>query len=119
MPYVEMLGWGHGVSTHLRLVDNLTNLREDVVPMVSRLFDLASGVFRMRIKEAFSPLYWIDCVVFAPKHLITYLGIDTNKSAAKALNAILTVLWWCGSAVVVFYRGEIADRLISILESQT
>lgn len=50
----------------------------------------AIGTYRSRFTEAFNPLYWIECAVFLPRTVLTYLGIAADSVPAR----FSQIVWW-------------------------
>lgn len=86
---------------------NFPSLIEKVFLSADKMFNFAIGVFRSRIFDAINPLYWIDLIIFAPKHFIEYLDFDMDKFAPKLCNVVLTFVWWTISALFITFKEQI------------
>lgn len=95
---------GHLQSANVSVFDNFPSIYTEVIAIAQSMFDDAIGVYRRRILDSINPLYWIDLVVFAPRHLLHYLGIDTERATAKICNLILSILWWIFCIGLAFFK---------------
>ena len=87
-----------------------------IVHEICLCFEKALGVYRTRIFESFNPIFWINLIVFAPKHLLNYFGADMEKSTSKALNVILTFIWWLITISFSIFKEDIFTIIISFLQ---
>lgn len=79
------------------------------------MFFEAEGVYRQRIFDSFSPVYWIELIIYAPKKLLTYLGFDETKILFKACNILLTFIWWSVVSIIVFFRPQLQQLIVETL----
>lgn len=75
------------------------------------------GKFKSRIRECFSPLYWIKSIVFLPATLFNYCGFPPETSWAKLCNVILTGIWWGISIFYTVFGSEVIDFLKTIVQN--
>ncbi len=87
-----------------------------VVKIHLALYDLAESVFYSRLKDAISPLYWIDLILFAPKKLLAHLNLNNEKNTTKLLNILLTFIWWLAVATFPFFKQDLKIMIINLLE---
>jgi hypothetical protein len=90
MPYVEALGYGQLMSGQLNPVDNLDNLREDVVSTNIRLIEQAIGIRKTRSIQSFNPIFWLECIIYLPAKLLAFLGVKGDNTLVK----LLQIVWW-------------------------
>jgi hypothetical protein len=62
-----------------------------------KLIHAGLGVYKDRMRNSFNPLYWINSIIFFPRALFSYLGMDSDKLATK----ILQGLWWIALTIGV------------------
>jgi hypothetical protein len=78
----------------------------DVIGHTRKMFEIALGVYDARIQETFSPLYWIETIIYLPRRTFAYLGVSSESIGAK----IVQVLWWAGGVTATFvftiYKSE-------------
>ena len=68
-------------------------------------------VFQERYNEIFSIKYWINFVVFLPKEIINYLGLETDHIVVRALQ----VIYWLFTPVLVFFRTKLISLVLKLL----
>ncbi len=115
----QNVGFGKVTTSTCSIADNLFTRRKDIAAGVLELFDAVIGYYRSAYKSAFSPLYWIETIVFLPKVIIEYIGADLEKTAVRVVNVILTALWWIFATVITLYKVEIINVLQSLLNKLT
>lgn len=94
---VEPMGWGYIGTGHVRAWNYLTNSRHDIIASNQKSFHEAIGYFRARRNETFNPAYWIKCLVFWPRNLLAYLGLDKDSLLVN----ILQILVWLIKVILV------------------
>lgn len=114
-PTAQAIGFNKIASFNADIFTNFPSTNLDVFNGAVRMFSEAEGVYRQRIFETISPVYWIELVVFAPRNLLLYLGFDENKVLFKACNILLTVIWWCLATILVFYSPQLEQLIIELL----
>jgi len=104
----ELLGYGQVVNCRVSLFDNLANCREDVVERVRMSFNDAIGVYRMRFKESFNPIFWIDFVIKLPQYILGFCGILPEKKAVKGL----LVVYWIAAIIFGLKKFDLLEYLL-------
>lgn len=82
-----------------------------VVSEMWHCFSVSRGTYRSRIRECFSPVYWVRCILFFPQIVFSYLGLQESGTPAK----IAQVLYWFLVPLLVTVRTEIYRYLIELL----
>ncbi len=76
-----------------------------------QMFDYSIGVYKKRIFECFSPLYWFELIIFLPKTIFEYLGLNTESIFVKFLNLI----YWIVGLLFGIFKENIFTFLFSYL----
>ena len=108
-PHVEPLGLGQIASYKVSIFTNFPSNYEDQAIMTVKKFNEAIGVYRNRITESFSPLYWINFIIFLPKNTFCYLGTNPENVIIK----ILQVIWWIAAFAITLFKPEIVQLIRS------
>lgn len=116
-PAIQPMGYNRVASFNADIFTNFPCTHPDIFNGAIRMFYEAEGAYRQRILEAFSPMYWVDSIIFAPRKLLDYLGLDENKLFFKACNILMTIIWWMTVFFISFYRGKIND-IVTVLFGQ-
>lgn len=103
IPYVLPAGDGFVSTGHALIFENISNTREDVVQGMLSCFSVAKGTFKHRILEAMSPLYWINCILFLPRKIYEYIGIDAGKISCK----LLQLIYWILTPLLIALRADL------------
>ena len=81
------------------------------------MFQNAIGIYRSRMIDSFNPIYWIELIIFLPKNLLIYIGLDSEKIAFKLCNVLLTAIWWIASGLLIFFKTDLLNITIEFLGS--
>ncbi len=84
--------------------DCKTYLQKDVVIM----FEEAIGEYKSRCLEVFSPLYWINTVIYLPQKILQYIGLPSETWIGRILNAI----WWISVAIYTVNKEMLKGLLL-------
>lgn len=113
IPVVQPAGYNFVAEMKLSLFNSYPSKKEIFYPHYLRMFDFAFGVFKYRIFEAINPIFWIDTVVFAPKAILNYLGMEPETRSFKLLNLILTGFYW----LWLLFWGILSERFKTFIFS--
>jgi hypothetical protein len=111
IPAAKPIGYGYIASTNVSSFKNMQFLGSDVVPIIDMAFNQAITIFKQNIVDAINPLYWLDLVVFLPKHITYYLNIPSDKIGVK----ISQIIWWILSLIFLLFKDYIIQFLKSLL----
>ena len=116
VPLVDSVGYGLVRTGSASVFNNIFVLRTDIVQAVFGMFQSAIGVFRSRIIETFSPLYWIRTITFLPAAILNYLNLDPEKTSYRLLNVVFTFIWWVILTCMTFFKEQIKFFIINLLK---
>lgn len=85
-----------------------TKIRKFIAPTISS-FENAIGTFKGRILECFSPIYWINCVIFLPRNILSYLNISAESIIIK----ILQLFYWIIGIFITLFSTDISNFIKS------
>jgi hypothetical protein len=111
IPAARPIGYGYIVSANVSSFKNMQFLGSDVVPIIDMAFNQASTIFKQNIVDAINPLYWLDLVVFLPKHITYYLNIPSDNIGVK----ILQIIWWILNLTFLLFKDYTIQFLKSLL----
>lgn len=115
MPVSQPIGFGKVANFNISIFDNFPMSKRTVAEPALLMFKNAIGVYKSRMLESINPLYWIELIVFFPKNILRYIGLDLESSASKLWNVFLTFIWWILCTVVTIFLPEIKDSIIKFL----
>jgi hypothetical protein len=107
----ESVGYGYIHTEKVPHFLNMANRREDIVGATLRSFGQAKAIFRSRLIETFSPLFWIRTLLFLPRHLFLYLGVKADSVFVK----IVQVIYWIATPLLIAFRDNIYHYLAMLL----
>jgi len=103
IPVEQYVGVGLIRTQQVPPLPNLLSTDERVAYKNWELLNAAYGVYRSRMWETFSLAYWIELIVFFPRHVASYLQIPLNRVADWTLE----IVWLVFQTFVI---GSILDR---------
>lgn len=111
IPVLEPVGYGKLLNAQLSVLDNFPSARKDIYEFTLGLFFNAIGVYRRRTIESFNPLFWIETIIYLPKRILKYLGLNPDSVSAK----VLQLLWWFFTVaiaiLIAIFQEELRDTL--------
>ncbi|MCI7040588.1 MAG: hypothetical protein MR992_00375 [Lachnospiraceae bacterium] len=116
-PISQPIGYNQLANMQASVFVNFPSKMAVIAVPALDMFQNAIGIYRSRMFESFSPIYWIELVIFLPKNLLTYIGLDAEKTAFKLCNVLLTTIWWLASGLFVFFRTDLLNIIIEFLGS--
>ena len=111
IPFVQPMGYGQILQGHTSLFSNMNNLREDVVSNMLKCFAEAKGTFKHRIFENFSPIFWINQILFLPRTVLEYLGVSGESIFTK----IFQLLYWIITPLLVIFRDNLCQYVLTLI----
>lgn len=112
IPFVQPMGYGQILQGHTLLFSNMENRREDVVGNMLSCFASARGAYKSRIIENFSPIFWVNCVLFLPRSILAYLGVSTNSFFSK----IFQLIYWLATPLLVLFRDNLYELILAFFK---
>lgn len=112
IPISEPTGYGQIVNMN---VDVFSMFPSDLLVISGpaiKMFSEAQGVFRKNMFDSINPIFWIEFLIFLPKNLLIYLGLNHQKTLFKTFNLIFTLIWWCFCTLITFFQPEIKQFLV-------
>lgn len=113
IPTVEPLGWGRLASFNIDILENFPSNREDIAKLTCRAIQDALGVYKNRMWASVNPLSWIQFLVFLPRSIIGYLGMNTDTVLSK----FLQLVWWIICSAFALAKMVYADKINQILNA--
>lgn len=116
-PVSQPVGYGQIANFDASVFHNFPSKLTIIAQPALEMFDSATGVYRSRVFESFNPLYWIEQILFLPKNILIYVGLDSEQVSFKLCNVLLSFIWWTIGILVTIYGSKIND-LITVFLSQ-
>ena len=113
VPISQHTGYNKFVVINASIQTNFLNRSDIFTVEITIMFWEAIGVFRNEIKNCINPLYWLNIILFAPKHLLIYLGGNPENHIFRILNIFLTIIFWTISFIFSIFQEEIKTFILS------
>lgn len=111
--YAEPIGFGQIRTGAANIMDNLFTNNNNFFAGNCQLFNDAIGTFRRRIFENFSPVFWIESLIFLPKNVFQYLGVKADSIFIK----IFQILYWLIGVLYTIYSNQINSLIQDFLSN--
>mgnify|MGYP000859111453 FL=1 len=112
VPIVEPMEMNHVMSSNVSALDNFPAKHKRISSVHITLINDALGVYKERMWNSFNPLWWVSVLVFFPRSLCVYLGVEAGNLAVK----IVQVLWWLAGIVFTVYKLFFPENLKHLLQ---
>lgn len=116
IPTSQAIGYGQIANSNVSVYLNFPSKIAAIAAALSDKFDEAIGTYHKRCLESFNPLYWIETILFLPKTLLQYIGINSDKMAFRLCNILLTFIWWLVCTVFFFFKPQIYECILSLFK---
>lgn len=113
IPVVQPLGYGQIASANASVFDNILNQREDVARMAMSSLLEAKGNYWSRFINSINPLYWMRIILFLPKSILSYLGVESDRVIVK----ILQLIYWFIGVICTFALAVFPDEIKNFIQS--
>lgn len=74
---------------------------------------IAKGIFFSRIKENFSPFFWLETIWFLPSRILGGYRIKKHRKSHKFVEYLLSAIGWTICFVISLFSDEIKAVLLS------
>lgn len=109
----HLTGYGFVQHSDVSVFGNYPSKELRFSKTINKKFENALGVYKSRIFECFNPIYWIICVIFLPKSILSYLGISAESIFIK----ILQIAYWAITFLFTLFSSEITTWIKSFIQS--
>jgi hypothetical protein len=116
VPWTQPAGYGLVHTMQPSVLSQFPSRLEPFEQTTLRMFEEAIGVYKNRVWESLSPLYWINVVIWLPKRFLVYLGINDSNFTAKIINSLFQFLYWLAGLAFIAYNDEFKLFLLAIIE---
>lgn len=99
-------------SVNFNVLENMFMDRE-CGKITCQLLEESMGIYRTRAIKSVCPCFWLNCILFLPKHILSYLEIKPSKFFVY----ILQFLYWIASFLFSLYKTEISSYIQEFLSN--
>lgn len=114
IPVSEPTGFRQVRNVIVSVFDMFPSTRPAFASTSLNMFEEAEGVFRKNMFDSINPLYWIELIIFLPKNILKYVGLNIETTAFKLWNVFLTFIWWSCCTIVTLFQPEIKQVIIEL-----
>lgn len=117
VPIVEPAGFGIVNSMKIQVLAQYPSRKYEFAIAQIDLFKKAISQYSYNARQVFNPFYWIDLIIWLPKNIISFLGIDTKLKSVKALYIFLQIIYWA-YGIIKFMGLKINPIFLQIFTNQ-
>lgn len=117
IPRTTPTGYTMVANRNINVFDQFPCNDADIVYITFYKFSEASGVFKSNILESLNPLYWIQSIIFLPKKVLSYLGLNPETIIIKLLQLLYWMISLCISIVNLSYPDMISSYFHHIFQT--
>lgn len=111
--HVQPLGLGQMQTGNASVFENMFINNKNIVAVVIGDFDTSIGVYKQRIRENFNPFFWIETILYLPKNIFTYLGLNGESAITK----IGQIIYWLLCGFYAIYSEQINKIIQNFLSN--
>lgn len=98
----EPAGYGRARDLSVYAFKNMFADNINIVGNILMCFDTSISYFRKGMNDCFNPLFWVESIIFLPRVIISYLGLDTKS----ILTRIFQLIYWIIAFIYAVYSNE-------------
>ncbi len=114
-PISQGIGYGQVANFNASVFHNFPSTLQVIAYPALEMFDSAIGIYKSRIIESFNPIYWIEQILFLPKNLLTYIGLNSENTAFKICNVLLSFIWWLLGTTIILFKTQLQQFIIEFI----
>ncbi len=109
LPITQPTGFNYVSTGTASIFKNFPTDNPRLIIHTKDAFENAIGIYRGRIIECFSPIFWIESIIFLPKKILNYINIPVESIIVK----IFQLLYWLIGIIVTLFSSDIANFIKS------
>jgi hypothetical protein len=102
--YMEPVGLGHAQQQSISALDNLAFLNIEIMKTGREIVNRAKGQYRIQAMKSFNPIFWIEFILFLPKEILKYLGVDNTAKVGSLITKIFQIIYWIASLFFMYQK---------------
>lgn len=95
----EPVGMSGIRSYKASVLDNFYQHDNNIIDIFNKTIGEAIGYYAHRRNESFNPFFWIEYLLFLPRHIAGYVGITS-----EAIKNIAQAIYFIAIAIMVLYK---------------
>ena len=101
--YMQPLGLGYAKQQNVNALDNMLFLNTEILELAREIINRAKGYYKVQALKSFNPLYWIEILIFLPREILKYIGVDEKEKVGSIITKIIQIIYWIAS---IFFMYE-------------
>lgn len=105
-------GFGQIINFTTSAYENMFVNDKEIISSVINSFETSIGEFSHRMFQAVNPIWWVECIIYLPRNVFTYLGIKDSNMFIK----IVQIMYWIITGAMALFHEELLSFLSSLLK---
>ena len=97
--YMEPLGLGSVQRQSMSALDNLLFLNTEILQSARQILKTAKGHYKVQAFLSFSPLFWVELMIFLPRELLKMVGFEIKSKGSQNITNVIQLLYWIASII--------------------
>jgi hypothetical protein len=103
LPLTLPTGLGHVYSANHSTIYSYPSKLHPFATATFEMFAEAKGAYKSKVLETFNPIYWIEFIIWFPKRVTTFLGLNRKLKSVKVINIFLQIIYWIFAGLKFFW----------------
>lgn len=115
IPVTEAVGYGQIASGNVSVFQNILNPRQDIALTVMDLLLEAKGNYWSKFINSINPFYWLRIILYIPKYLLSFLGINSDSLLIKIFQLVYWFLCITFTILTTVFTDEVKIFITSFI----
>lgn len=102
--FMAHLGFGYTERQSMTALDNLLLLDIELFHGAAEIINRAKGFYKTQAIKCFNPLFWIEFIIFLPKEILKYFGVNENEKIGSTITKIIQIIYWLASLFFMYQK---------------
>ena len=102
--YMQPLGLGYAKQQNVNALDNMLFLNTEILELAREIINRAKGYYKVQALKSFNPLYWIEILIFLPREILKYIGVDEKEKVGSIITKIIQIIYWIASIIFMYEK---------------
>lgn len=111
----EPIGYGKVASSTVSIFSNILSTRADIAYSVRESLLEAKGNYWSRFINSINPFYWLKIILYIPKSIFSYLGLNTDSILIKIFQLIYWLIGIVCTFIITVFPEETKNFIMSFI----
>ena len=116
IPVSQSIGFYQIANSNASILTNITSNRQDISSAAYELLLEAKGIYWSRFINSINPLYWLKIVLYIPKYILSYLGLNADSIIIKISQLIYWIFGILFTIAISVFSDEVKSFILSFIK---